>query len=68
MVRLKIIITVALAVIIISAKIGYECGRYHRSPQDMWSAAKERIVYMVSSDDGETWEPLVEPTPFKDHR
>jgi hypothetical protein len=59
---------VALAIIIIAGKIGYECGRYHRSPRDMWEAAKTRIVYMVQSDDSNEWEPLIEPTPFKDHQ
>lgn len=43
MIRAGILATCATAISIIAFKIGYECGRYHRSPEDMLEAAVLRV-------------------------
>lgn len=43
-------ISIIAAIVIIAVKIGYECGRYHRSPEAMLQAALLRLDLPV-------WEP-----------
>lgn len=50
MIRILGIAAIIASISIIAGKVGYECGRYHRSPLAMLNAAQLRLNLPV-------WEP-----------